>query len=306
MEHNTDKICKIAFFVTDKKLFLHNLLLEYLKQTDGKINGKKIEMVILDIEKPIKDIFDIMFHKLEQTIFYDKDSKFQNLCSYHQNNPLVLYIDPIEKVKQVIDRKNMGSLFDQINFKLNEHLVLGAQTHFLTVNKKITQEFCYPQIIKGLNGDNHEHKFCFTKEGLDIVVQQFNTCITQTYLFHNAIIYKIYVIGDATYVFKRPSFEDNEIKEMMLSKKQFAPVPRFSVPKKDFDSTLNSADPNIHFFNKVSNYISQVSGLQIFGYDLVTETDTKKHYVVDINYVPSFRGIDPNELSKSFYSLIQK
>jgi hypothetical protein len=32
--------------------------------------------------------------------------------------------------------------------------------------------------------------------------------------------------------------------------------------------------------------------LNLLGYDLITDTYTGKHYVVDVNYLPSFRGVD--------------
>ena len=299
MDHN-EKIYRIAFFARKNKLFLCDLLLEYLKQTNNKINGKKVEVEVLDIDRPIEGCFDIIFHKLD--CLSDKDASYQYLCLYLQNNLSVCCLDPIEKVIQVSDRRHMGDLFNRMNLEFDGHLINGAESHLLTIDKGIDKEFSYPQIVKGLDGADHDHKFCFTKAGLEMALQQFQTCIAQTYLYHNAIIYKVYVIGDYTWVFKRPSFSDKEIRDM-TQKLQIADVPRISVPSENFDQVLNDTDPDIKFFSKVSHYIGQISGLQIFGYDLITETNINKHYIVDINYAPSFRGIDSEELSASLYIL---
>ncbi len=38
--------------------------------------------------------------------------------------------------------------------------------------------------------------------------------------------------------------------------------------------------------------VSKGSGLSIYGVDVIVETGTRKHYIIDINYFPGFEGTD--------------
>jgi len=50
--------------------------------------------------------------------------------------------------------------------------------------------------------------------------------------------------------------------------------------------------PSHNLIREFCEKTTEILDMSLFGLDLVTETGTNTHYLVDLNYFPSYRGIE--------------
>lgn len=128
--------------------------------------------------------------------------------------------------------------------------------------------------------------------------------LVQKFINHNAVLHKIYCIGDKVYMFLRPSLPNES--ELNSQDKDYIFYGRIS--KYEDPSCSCDVYPSQNFVEGLCNYIRQIYQLGLFGIDLITELDQKdgiiRHFIIDINYFPSYSGI--SEIPIAFTDLITK
>lgn len=67
----------------------------------------------------------------------------------------------------------------------------------------------FPIVCKALqahgSSDSHRMSIIFNPEGLNVITVP---CVAQSFVNHDAVLYKVFVIGNAFHVIRRPSFEN--------------------------------------------------------------------------------------------------
>ncbi len=125
-----------------------------------------------------------------------------------------------------------------------------------------------------------------------------NACISldrgifQEYIRHAGVVYKVYVIGDQVYVDIRPSIRTR------LFVEDAEPSPFDSDYMKQLDPLnghqLSEAKKQVGELDTLIRHTSrELSGLldlELFGWDLIVSDETRRPYIIDINYFPKFEG----------------
>lgn len=110
---------------------------------------------------------------------------------------------------------------------------------------------------------------------------------------HGGIVYKLYVVGDKSYVVVKRS--------LPISSEQVIPgsLPIFLDESeiRAFSSPLPPLENECPLSSEVISAIAAEAqtcmGLCVFGIDFLMDNEKKKFYIIDINFFPSFRGV-PN------------
>ena len=142
-----------------------------------------------------------------------------------------------------------------------------------------------------------------------------HACILQEYANHDAILYKVYVLGDKVYVYQRPSIpnlpkETEKLENHDCSYLEFdsqRPYPKLAdfgfgsdepdQKRQRTSDTSLSVLVTVDAVRPVVDALKRAFGLELFGFDIVIASgqDGKERemLVVDVNYFPSYKEV-PN------------
>lgn len=122
-------------------------------------------------------------------------------------------------------------------------------------------------------------------------------CVAQDFINHNAILYKVFVVGDKFHVVERPSLKNFYPKDCITSNTIF--FNSFDISKSgakskwsiisDEDKNL-SVKPNFDIFERIVKNVAKSFGLILLGIDVVIENHTQKYAIIDVNVFPGYDG----------------
>lgn len=229
-------------------------------------------------------------------MFQSKDV-ITRIESWIMRNPYMSVLDPLENVQKLLDRYVSYSIVHKSD--LFKHGVFTPTFAEITSHNKLeTIEVLkqanvqYPFICKPsvAHGSKQAHKMCiiFHEKYLKDCEPP---CVAQTFTNHNAVLYKIFIIGNRHYVVERPSlknFYPNDRDTIFFDSQD--------ISKADSTSTLSILDPddlNIETvkpdpkrLNEIASTIRKELGLALIGIDVIIENETGKYSIIDINAYP--------------------
>ncbi|KAG8326682.1 Inositol-tetrakisphosphate 1-kinase [Homalodisca vitripennis] len=118
-------------------------------------------------------------------------------------------------------------------------------------------------------------------------------CVAQTFVNHNAVLFKIYVVGDKYRVVERPS-----LKNFYASNQASIHFDSHDVSKPDSTSSLTILDPEDMEQSMTSvstdptklaaivEIVTERLGMSLLGIDVVVENSTGRHAIIDVNSYP--------------------
>ncbi|XP_073788434.1 inositol-tetrakisphosphate 1-kinase isoform X1 [Danio rerio] len=175
-------------------------------------------------------------------------------------------------------------------------MVLKTECGFETLEQLhkhgITFPFiCKPQVAHGTN--SHEMAIIFSEEDLKDIKPP---CVLQSFINHNAVLYKVFVVGEAYSVVQRPSirnFPSGPTDRRAIS------FNSHHVSKPESSSHLTCRDnmvgqswkPSNEVIQKISRKLHQALGISLFGIDIIINNQTGQHAVIDINAFPGYEGV---------------
>ncbi|XP_073672691.1 inositol-tetrakisphosphate 1-kinase [Garra rufa] len=150
---------------------------------------------------------------------------------------------------------------------------------------------CKTQVAHGIN--SHEMAIIFSEEDLKDIKPP---CVIQSFINHNAVLYKVFVVGEAYSVVQRPSirnFPSGPTDRRAIS------FNSHNVSKPESSSDLTCRDnmegqywePNNDVIQKMSRRLRQALGISLFGIDIIINNQTGQHAVIDINAFPGYEGV---------------
>ncbi|XP_050422238.1 inositol-tetrakisphosphate 1-kinase-like [Adelges cooleyi] len=274
----------------------------------GKVCRKHgYELVKLDLDKPLENQgpFAVILHKLTEIIARKDEQAVQiigRIEQYIKNHPKVLIIDPLDSVRTLLDRFKTYSVV--LNTSLNnidvftptfvEILSNNVEENIKKLkNAGVTFPFiCKPYVAQGTTYC-HQMSVIFNECG---VADCKPPCVAQSFINHNAVLYKIYVVGDHYQVVERPSLKNfypsNEDKKTIT-------FDSHSVSKSDSSSELSVLDPSESAkpsnidpikLHSIVKTISSYLNMSLYGIDIVVENNTNRHAIIDINAYPGYDG----------------
>jgi len=122
-------------------------------------------------------------------------------------------------------------------------------------------------------------------------------CVAQDFINHNAILYKVFVVGERFHVVERPSFKNFYQEDCNLLSTIFFNSHDISKSwSKSKWSILSEQDipltikPNYEIFEMIVKNIQEIFGLILVGIDVVIENHTGKYAIIDVNVFPGYDG----------------
>ncbi|XP_067239979.1 inositol-tetrakisphosphate 1-kinase isoform X1 [Chanodichthys erythropterus] len=270
-----------------------------------------IEMIQLDLSQPIEKQgpFDVIIHKLTDHIV-DADQNVtesmllvQGVQDYIDAHPETVILDPLPAIRTLLDRCKSYKLIHKLEDCMQDDRICsppfmvlksecGTETLEQLHKHGITFPFiCKTQVAHGIN--SHEMAIIFSEEDLKDIKPP---CVLQSFINHNAVLYKVFVVGEAYSVVQRPSirnFPSGPTDRRAIS------FNSHHVSKPESSSHLTFRDnmegqywaPNNDVIQKISRRLRQALGISLFGIDIIINNQTGQHAVIDINAFPGYEGV---------------
>ncbi|XP_055519576.1 inositol-tetrakisphosphate 1-kinase-like [Leucoraja erinacea] len=133
----------------------------------------------------------------------------------------------------------------------------------------------------------------FSEDGLrDISLP----CVIQSFINHNAVLYKVFVVGHSHFVVKRPSLKNFSIGK---SDRQTIFFNSHEVSKPESCSHLTERDewgeqssgPSDRIIQSIIRCLQVSLGLSLFGVDVIIDSKTGKLAIIDINAFPGYEDV---------------
>ncbi|KAK2190640.1 hypothetical protein NP493_72g02015 [Ridgeia piscesae] len=266
----------------------------------------------LDLDRSLADQgpFDLILHKLTDQIAKANQgnniakSRVERFCQFTQAHREIPVIDPLENLYKLLDRHVQYKFVQECDIMEEGcHFFTPAFVEFMDSdvarNKALMEEndvqfpfVCKPSVAHG-SQLSHKMSIIFNEEGLRDVQPP---CVAQTFINHNALLCKIFVIGHSHYIVERPS-----IKNFSAGNFETIFFNSHDVSKAESSSFLNELDetemehpvvkPDYRMLEHLVTRMRNKLGLDLFGIDVIIENHTGRYAVIDINGFPGYDGV---------------
>ncbi|XP_020657868.1 inositol-tetrakisphosphate 1-kinase isoform X1 [Pogona vitticeps] len=297
---------RVGYWLSEKKIKKLNF------QAFAELCRKRgIEVVQLDLTKPIEDQgpLDVIIHKLTDVIIEADQNDSQSLELVHRfqeyidAHPETIILDPLPAIRTLLDRSKSYELIRQIEAYMQDERICSPPFMELTnvCGEDILQQIekngiafpfiCKTRVAHGTN--SHEMSIIFNQEGLKAIHPP---CVIQSFINHNAVLYKVFVVGESYTVVKRPSVKNFSAG---ISDRESIFFNSHNVSKPESSSNLTALDkiegvferPNDDVIRAISKTLRQALGVSLFGIDIIINNQTGQHAVIDINAFPGYEGV---------------
>ncbi|KAK7789705.1 hypothetical protein R5R35_012307 [Gryllus longicercus] len=276
----------------------------------GKVCRKHgYELVKLDLSLPLEDQgpFCLILHKLTDIIAQGEkgDVKAQEMIrrveEYFRGHPEVAVLDPLDNVRKLLDRSISYSVIHNSSLEKTDvftptFVELVSNDYVENLRKLKQAGISFPFVCKPsfAHGSSQAHQMCvmFNEAG---VRDCRPPCVAQSFINHNAVLYKIYIVGEQHYVVERPS-----LKNFYPSDHPTISFDAHQVSKPDSKSSLSILDPedaalptlkpDPDRLTLIASTVRQALGMSLLGVDVVVENSTGKLAIIDINAYPGYDG----------------
>ncbi|EGC40315.1 hypothetical protein DICPUDRAFT_146695 [Dictyostelium purpureum] len=274
-----------------------------------------INCVPLDLEKDVssydKQPFHVFINKLTDELGdlenIKNKTKIDKIQELMKRFKTIVQVDSIEFQKSVLGRDVLSILLDKLNdskeggdFVKNPNFVLIDEQSQIKDYSELLQksDITFPCVCKPIKACGSEESHFMGIVFRESDLHQFKLpMLIQQFINHDGIIYKVFAIGDYIHVVHKKSIRNMNQNETELIKfDSQKPFPSTLLPTEDIESKVQT--PNKETLKIVAQNITKALGLTLFGFDVIIDSETKKLAVVDINYFPTYGGV------QDFYKLL--
>ncbi|XP_034531294.1 inositol-tetrakisphosphate 1-kinase [Notolabrus celidotus] len=313
---------RVGYWLSEKKMKKLNF------QAFADLCRKRgIEVVQLDLSQPLEEQgpLDVIIHKLTDLILEadQNDSQavllVQRVQDYIDAHPETIVLDPLPAIRTLLDRCKSYQLIHRIESCMQDERICSPP--FMVLNTDCSPDvleqikrqgltfpfICKTRVAHGTN--SHEMAIIFSEEDLKDVKPP---CVIQSFINHNAVLYKVFVVGDSYTVVERPSLK-NFPAGPADRKAIFFNSHNVSKPESSSDLTTRenlegvSQPPSDDVIRELSRSLRQALGVSLFGIDVIINNQTGQHAVIDVNAFPGYEGVPEffNDLLNHISSVLQ-
>ncbi|XP_076979518.1 inositol-tetrakisphosphate 1-kinase isoform X2 [Tamandua tetradactyla] len=209
---------RVGYWLSEKKIKKLNF------QAFAELCRKRgIEVVQLNLNRPIEEQgpLDVIIHKLTDVILEADQNDSQSLELVHRfqeyidAHPETIVLDPLPAIRTLLDRSKSYELIRKIEAYMKDDRICsppfmelpslsGEDTMQLLEKNGLAFPFiCKTRVAHGTN--SHEMAIVFNQEGLNAIQLP---CVVQNFINHNAVLYKVFVVGESHTVVQRPSLKN--------------------------------------------------------------------------------------------------
>ncbi|XP_013784864.1 inositol-tetrakisphosphate 1-kinase-like [Limulus polyphemus] len=290
---------------------LNHFALAYYEADQPFLDSQQLESLLsLDLSRPLEDQgpFVAIVHKLCDFVVKANEGNEEaiKICEefeeYICRHPEILVIDQLSNVRKLLDRSHQYTMVKTSELEQDDDVFTPPFVEFTTTDiqeniekikaAKVSYPFvCKPSVAHG-SEFAHQMALIFSEKGLKDINPP---CVAQTFINHNAALFKIFIIGKKYFVIERPSLKnfypgDHEtifFDSHDISKPGSASVlTELEDPDPDSPRNLDSKQ-----LEHVVKSIQAELGLALFGIDIICEKNTGRYAVIDINNFPGYDGV---------------
>ena len=210
---------RVGYWMSQKKN--KRLNLEDHKET---FRNCGIDLIQIDIDQPLVEQgpFNLILHKCTGLMVAAKDGdltaedQINNIKGYIEKNPDCILVDKFEHINHLLDRNHQYQLLLQCHLLDSDSPVFTPTFVNLTtadvqsnIHKLREANVTYPFVCKPIvahgKKESHQMSIIFDEYGLTDVQPP---CVAQSFINHNAVLYKVFAIGDRQFIVERPSIKN--------------------------------------------------------------------------------------------------
>ncbi|XP_053978682.1 inositol-tetrakisphosphate 1-kinase-like [Hylaeus volcanicus] len=269
--------------------------------------GFLLKMIDVNSDLESQGPLDVFIHKMTDKLVYAENgdqnakaiiSRIQEYCCQH---PEVIVIDPLDNIRVLINRYKSYELIQQ-HVQFNDvftpkfvEIKSKDIVENISLLKKTNIKFpllCKSLIAQGCS-DAHKMMIIFNEAGLKDCQPP---CVAQEFINHNAIVYKIYIVGEHYHIDERPSFKNFYEEDCTTLETIFFNSVIFNSNYRSKWTILSEEDipltvkPKHEIFEKIVKKVIKLFGLVLIGVDVVIENHTGKYAIIDVNGFPGYVG----------------
>lgn len=278
-----------------------------------RLREKNIDLVRIDLSQSLEEQgpFDIIVHKVTDVLGraeggHTKDQLYaKNFADFIHNHPECILVDPLENVSKLMSRYDQYIKVQEMElsspgYEFFVPTFVELCSNDVEENSKILKDahMDFPFMTKPLvaQGESlsHEMAIIFNKQGLKDIRPP---CVAQSFINHNAVLYKVYVVGDEQFVCERPSLKNltaGDDKTIFFHTSEVStPNSTHFLNEMDKSEIVNSpVKPNITKLKELGRHIRSHLQLSLFGVDVIIECGTNRYAIIDINLFPGYKEIN--------------
>ncbi|RXM97908.1 Inositol-tetrakisphosphate 1-kinase [Acipenser ruthenus] len=210
--------------------------------------------------------FDVIIHKLSDVMGEaEHDSQSQQLLErferYTAGHPHTVLLDPLPAMRRLLDRFASYRIMEGLQTAIPGEWICSPP--YMEINStelsekqldRAQRSLPFPIICKtrvAHGSSSHKMSLIFGPAGL---WDARPPCVLQSFINHSAVLHKVFVVGGAHFTVERPSLKN--------------------FPRGQSVTKLRSE-----------------LGMSLFGVDVIVNTETGRHTVIDINIFPGYEGV---------------
>lgn len=154
---------------------------------------------------------------------------------------------------------------------------------------------CKPQLGHG-SKEAHQMLLIFNQDDLKLCKA---SSVAQNFVNHNAVLYKIFIVGKKYYYVERPSLKNfyaGEADAIFFDSSDVSKAgsqSKLSVLDPEDESNLKQS-PNPEIFLNIADVLRLSFGMNLLGVDVVIENNTQKYAIIDVNAYPGELILEKN------------
>lgn len=223
---------KVALETGSKPEFKYRVGYWWSEKKSQKLNAaeltnlfaeKQCQLVKIDLDRPIEDQgpFALIVHKISDIIVKADQgdiaakraiSAFE---SYVRKHPQTVILDPLDNNRTLLDRYKQYRLIEESGLAREGFIFTPPFVHLTSTNMDVNRgrirrsRITFPLVCKPIlaQGSTGAHQMCiiFNEAGLKDIKPP---CVAQSFVNHNARLFKLFVIKDKYYIMQRPSLKN--------------------------------------------------------------------------------------------------
>ena len=284
----------------------------------------RVSFVPLDLDLPLEEQhggnFDAILHKLTEDILclstLPKDatedsldeaqlhaiSRVNRLEKYQQNHPQCSLVDHPSNVQLLMSRSDIAHVLSNCLVGVSSTNGIPVKTPAYEIYDGHYTSLQPPLIAKPLTAAGTKKSHCMgvvlKEAGLEYARE--TPCLLQEYVNHNAVLHKVYVLGNHVSVFCRPSLPNlpSNCEEgfdfcEFDSQRPYPTLQDFGLrdaKRAKLSVEVEQEQVTVEEIRPVVDGLKQAFGLELFGFDILV-TFERELLVVDVNYFPSYKEV---------------
>ncbi|XP_015925324.1 inositol-tetrakisphosphate 1-kinase [Parasteatoda tepidariorum] len=304
---------RVGYWLSEKKGKKFNLV-----EMADVFRAAGFELIKIDLRKPLEEQgpFDAIVHKISDIVVKadagDEESK--QICKafqdYVDNHPNLIVIDILANVRKLLDRYKQYKLVAESELCQKEFVFIPPFVELTTKNVSVNLEkmkaagvdfpiVCKPTLAHGAP-ISHQMSLIFNKEGLKDISPP---CVVQKIINHNAVLYKLLIIGDKYFIIERPSLKNlyaSDQKTIFFDSNDISkPHSACELTELDANEPYSPAVfPEKEAMDKIVEILHDIIGLNLLNIDVIVDNKGGRYAIVDINVFPGYPEV------QNFYDLL--